>query len=326
MPTDCSPAEHAARVAEILRAGDRFLVAAHASPDGDAIGASAGLVWLLRGMGKKAVLYNASGVPDYLEWMSLPGRVYQHLGGLPFRPEMLLALDCGDAWRLGNELSEALPRYPSVNIDHHLGNPCFGSLYNWVDPGMAAAGQMTALVADAAGISLEGELAACVYVSIVSDTGSFTHGNTSADVLLLASRLLRGGLDAGALRASLDNQWTLPKTHFWGDMLRKVRLERGGQVGVCEISLADLAARSAVRSDAEGLVEQIRRIRGVRVALLAREEAPGRTKISLRSCGDDDVRSVAAQLGGGGHKNAAGATVDMPVPEAVETVLELVKL
>ncbi len=326
MPTDLSSAAHAANVINILCAKDCFLVAAHTSPDGDAIGSSAALVWLLERMGKKAVLYNASGVPEHLAWMPLPSCVYRRLGDLPFKPRLLVSLDCGDAWRLGNELSEAFQRYPSVNIDHHMGNPCFGSLYNWVDPDMAATGQMVALLADVAGVPLDGDLASCVYISIVSDTGSFTHGNTSADVLLLASRLLRGGLDAGALRARLDNQWTLPKMRFWGDMLRRVRLECDGQVGICETFLADLAARGAASPDTEGLAEQIRRLRGVRIALLAREDAPGRTKISLRSCGDDDVRAIAAQLGGGGHKNAAGASVDLPVGEAVEAVLKLVKL
>ncbi len=326
-PMDSSPAfVQAKRIMEAVCAADRILVAAHASPDGDAIGSSAGLVWLLRSLGKEAVLFNASGIPDYLKWMPIPGPVVRYLSEMPFKPNLVVSLDCGDAWRLGNELSEALPRYPSINIDHHPGNPAFGSVDNWIDPGMAATGQMVALLADAAGKPLAGELAACLYVSIVTDTGSFSHGNTSADVLLLASRLIRGGLDAACIRDALDNQWSLCKTRLWGQLMQRIRLECGGRVGLCEVSLAELTEAGASKSDLEGFVEQIRRIHGVRVALLAREDSAGRTKISLRSVGNDDVREIAALFGGGGHKNASGATMDMALHKAVEAVLEQLRL
>lgn len=310
------------QLVKLFARSDCILVAAHGNPDGDAIGATAALGWILRSMKRKAVLYNATGVPEHLAWMPFSSQVYTRLDALPFAPELVVALDCGDAWRLGNELAEILPRCPSVNIDHHLGNPEFGSLVNWVDPGMAATGQMIAAVADAAEVPLCGPLAECVYVSLVSDTGSFTHGNTDAAVFSLAARLLAGGLDAAAVRNRLDNQWTMAKAALWGRLLGKLRLECGGSVCVCEVSMSEITACSATKDDLEGFVEQMRRIRGVRIALLVREDYPGRCKISLRSTGDDDVRSVAAFFGGGGHKNASGATLEAKLPDAAHCVLD----
>ncbi len=314
------------RLAALFAEQNRILVAAHGNPDGDAVGATGALGWVLQAMGRDFALYNATGLPEHLSWMPLPAPVYTRLNALPFKPELIVALDCGDAWRLGPELAEFLPHCPSVNIDHHLGNPEFGSLINWVAPDMAAAGQMVAATADAAGVALAGPLAECIYVSLVSDTGSFTHANTDAAVFSLAARLLDNGLDAASVRNRLDNQWTLAKAALWGKLLGKLRLKCEGTVCVCEVSMREIAACGAVKDDLEGFVEQMRRIRGVRAALLVREDYPGRCKISLRSTGNDDVRQTAALFGGGGHKNAAGATLDATLSKATRLVLEALNL
>ncbi|HIU18405.1 MAG TPA: DHH family phosphoesterase, partial [Candidatus Avidesulfovibrio excrementigallinarum] len=254
MPTEASasgaPApqtvmEHAACVMEILRDYDQIVVSGHVNPDGDAIGSSSALVWLLRRMGKQAALINATGVPDYLNWMPLPGVAHRFVSQLPFKPNLLVSLDCGDVWCLGKELSGMLPQLPCVNVDHHQGNPRFGTLYNWIDPRMAATGQMVAALADAVGVPLDGELAACIYVALVTDTGSFTHGNTTAEVYRLAARLMDKGLDAAAIRNQLDNQWSMSKVRLWGRLLQQIRLERSGMVGVCTVALADLAEAGA---------------------------------------------------------------------------------
>ena len=317
------PIDPALRMAGHLRGNDRILVAAHGNPDGDAVGATAAVGWLLRALGKTFALYNATGIPDHLSWLPFPDPVRTRLDDLPFTPGLVVALDCGDAWRLGNELAEVLPRYASVNIDHHPGNPEFGSLDNWIAPQMAATGQMAAAIADAAGIPLTGPLAECVYVALVSDTGSFTHANTDAAVFALAARLMAEGLDAAAVRDRLDNQWSMAKARLWGVLLGKLRLECDDRICVCEVRQADLAACGAVKDDLEGFVEQMRKLKGVKVAFLAREDHPRRTKISLRSSAEQDVRTVAALFGGGGHKNAAGASLDEPPAETARRVLEI---
>ena len=261
------PAEE---MAAIIQQFDNIVIVAHGSPDGDAIGATGAMGSLVKALGKRFVLYNATGIPDYLEWVPLPGKLVTKPSAIPFKPG-LIVLDCGDAWRMGKELLAVFPEYPSVNIDHHLGNPMFASLGNWVDPGMAATGQMVAAVADAAGVPLTGELAQCVYLSLVSDTGSFTHGNTSAAVFTLAARLVANGLDAAAMREKLDNQWSMPKTKLWGKLMQTLSLECDGTVAVCPVTMEEIGSFGAVREDLEGFAEQMRRIKGVRVAVLIRQ-------------------------------------------------------
>lgn len=314
----------AVRIAELLRAHDHILVAAHAHPDGDALGATAAMGWLLRRMGKEAALYNATGAPEFLEWLPLPGPLHKELADLPFRPELLVVLDCGDAHRVGEALTPLLPQLPGINIDHHLGNPNFGTLYNWVEPGMAATGQMVAAVARAVGVPLTGALAESVYLALVTDTGGFAFGNTSADVFRLAAELADGGLDVAAVRERLDNQWTLPRMRLWSRLLQNFTVCREGSVALAVVARAELEACGAQKDDMEGFVEHLRRLRGVRVAGLVREDAPGRCKLSLRSSGTTDVRAMAAVFGGGGHRNAAGATLPLPLAEAREAVLAAV--
>ncbi len=319
------PELDAGGIAEVLRAHDAIVVAAHGNADGDAIGSTCAMGFLLKALGKRYALYNATGVPAFLEWLTLPGPLYTRLAQLPFRPELVVALDCGDLWRTGHELSENFRQYASLNIDHHLGNDNFGSLGNYVKPQAAATGQLVAEVAEAAGVPLTGGLAAGVYVSLVADTGSFSFGNTTPEVLELTARMMRLGLDVAALRASFDSQWTLSKARLWGRLLyQRVRLEDQGRVAVCEVGPEDFAQTGSVKSDLEGFAEQLRAFAGVRVGVLLREDYPGKLKLSLRSRGSDDVRQVAVAFGGGGHTNAAGANVDLPRAEALAKVLEMI--
>lgn len=317
-------------LAELLRQHDRILVAAHANPDGDAVGACVALGWALRELDKNVLLYNATGFPDYLNWLRLPSPLFTSLERLPSPPDLVVGLDCGDADRLGPDLRALLDVVPSVNIDHHPGNPGYGSLYNWVDPAMSATGEMVGLLAEALGAPLTGVLAEAVYVALVSDTGSFAYGNTTPGALRMAARLMESGLDLPAVRARLDNTWTEPRLRLWGRLMQQARLLEDGRLAVALVGRALLDEVGAAREDIEGFVEQLRRVRGVRVALVLRETEPdadGRpgARASLRSSGGDDVRAVAVQFGGGGHKNAAGATLPLEPERALAVMLPYIR-
>lgn len=319
-----SSSEHASRIADVLRVHDHILVAAHAHPDGDALGSTSAMGWLLRRLGKTMALYNGTGAPDFLEWLQLPGPLYTDVANLPFQPELLVVLDCGDAHRVGEMLSPWLSRLPVINIDHHLGNPVFGTLYNWVDPAMAATGQMVAAVARALNMPLSGSMAEALYLALVTDTGGFAFGNTTAEVFRLAAELAESGLDVAGVRERLENQWTLARMRLWSSLLRKFTLHRDGSVALVAVAREDLEACGARKDDMEGFVEHLRRLRGVLVAGLVREADPGRCKLSLRSSGATDVRAMAAVFGGGGHRNAAGATLTLPLDAAADAVLAVV--
>lgn len=315
----------AEEIASLIQRYDHIVVTSHINPDGDAIGACGVTSYILKELGKRFIIYNATGIPYHLEWVPLPTKVITKLTELPFKPELFIILDCGDIWRLGRELSSCLSEYQSINIDHHIGNPNFGTLANWVEPKAAATGQLVSAIAEIVGIPLTGELAQCLYLSIVTDTGSFAYSNTSPGVLRLAAKLIEQGLDPSPIREQLDNQWPFVKFQLWGKLMQKVQLECDGEIAISTVTLKTITNVGATKEDLEGFTEQIRKIKGVRVAVLIREDPGGNCKVSLRSSGTDNVQAVAIQFGGGGHFNAAGATVPQPMEITAKQLIEAIQ-
>lgn len=299
----------AERMAQAFRDLDQVIVAAHVNPDGDAAGAVAAAGHVLRSMGKEFMIYAQPGLPGYLDFFPMPGVVHTTLEHPPFKPRCAVLLDCGEPDRLGRELAARLPELVTVNIDHHLGGDGMGNAANWVEPTAAATAQLMAYVALAADLPLSGELATAIALGIITDTGGFCHGNTSADVLYLTAHMVEHGCDIALLRERLENTWSRGRLTLWGQLLQRARLERAGSVCFCPVFLEDLRKCSALKEDLEGFVEQLRRLRGVHVAAVLREDSPSSCKFSLRSYGSIDVRAAAARLGGGGHRNAAGGTL-----------------
>ncbi|MEW5772235.1 MAG: bifunctional oligoribonuclease/PAP phosphatase NrnA [Thermodesulfobacteriota bacterium] len=303
-------------IADLLRREDGFLLASHATPDGDALGSLVAMGHLLAALGKRFALYNQSGVPEGYDWLPLPGPVLTRVPEDDFA--WTVVLDCGAAHRVGEDLEPRLRPERTINIDHHLGNPGFGAV-NWVDTSMSAVGEMVALLAHDLGVPLSGPLGEAVYLAVVTDTGSFTFGNTQPRVLSLAAEILSLGLDVADFNHKLLNNWSPGRLALWSRVLDRAHYTHDGKVGLVRISRSDLDATGTTALDTDNLVNMVRRVRGVQVAVSLREDEPRRIKFSLRSSGDVNVQAMAATLGGGGHKNASGGTVeaDLDTAEAV---------
>lgn len=307
-----------------LRKHRRVLIAAHTNPDPDAMGSCLALAWALRSTGVDALVFNEDGLPERLRFLTLPGPVLSSLESLPCEPDLVACLDCGDRARLGEVIQPLLDRVPSVNIDHHLANPLFGTEANWVEPSMSATGEMIAMVAKALRAPLNGALAEALYVAISADTGNFSYDNTTAGALRLVAEMAEEGLNIARLRECMENNWSETRLRLWGRLMRDALILEEGRLAAALITLDTLRECNATRDDTEGFVEQLRRLSGVRVALVLREEEKNgkvQTKASLRSSGKDNVRDVAAQFGGGGHRNAAGATLPLEAEKAL-TVMQ----
>jgi phosphoesterase RecJ-like protein len=195
-----------------------------------------------------------------------------------------------------------------INIDHHLGNPNFGQL-NWVDDTYPAVAAMMADLADALDVPLTGPLAEAVYLGIATDTGFFTYGNTDPRVMELAARLIRLGLQPGEINGKIRNQWTVRRFRLWGKSFASTELHFGGKLALTSVTREMMERTGTTSADTEEIVNFLRRLRGTRAAALLREEPDGSFKFSLRSTGADNVQSVAALFGGGGHRNASGGTI-----------------
>lgn len=310
----------ALRMAGALRDGDRFVVSGHVNPDGDALGSVAALGHILRFLGKEYALYSATGKDACLDFLPLPGLLRTTVGTLPFRPSVAIIADCGEAGRVGGDLEGLLGDLPVINIDHHLGDP-MPAVARWIEPSAAATAQLVAYVGFALGVPPVGDFAQAIMLGLVTDTGGFLHGNTSAEVLRLTALLVENGCDLHGLREHLENSWSMERLRLWVRALDGIRCARSGGIALCTVTLEDLRRCGARREDCQGIVDQMRRLKGVRMAAFLREDAPDAFKLSMRSRGAANVREVAACFGGGGHRNAAGGLLRMGRKDAEEAVL-----
>jgi bifunctional oligoribonuclease and PAP phosphatase NrnA len=304
---------------QAIKAGSRFLVTSHASPDGDAIGAMAAMGHLLAALGKETLLYNISGLPAHFSWVQLPSPILTELPTDGF--DWIIALDCGDERRGGKILQDAMSTHPTMVIDHHIGNPKWGA-HNWVEMDRSSTAEMVGIMALEAGFELDGPLGEAVYLGMVTDTGNFAFDNTSPRCMELAARIIRQGLDTAKINELIQNQWSLARFKLWAEILGSLTLYFGGQLGVIRITSDQLSRLGATSADCEGLTNFVLRIKGCRMAQSLREDEAGELKLSLRSVSDVNIQPVAAAFGGGGHRCAAGAYISGSFDEVEPRLIE----
>lgn len=312
--------ENIRKVSQIIRENDNFLVTSHANPDGDAIGSMSAMGHMLRSMGKKFSLFNESRLPEKYDWVNLPAPIQNRYE--PGKHSWIIVLDCGDFERTGKELPSKASE-PVINIDHHRGNPAFGQI-NWVDVSSSSVGEMVADLAEHLGHEPDTAMAEGIYLALVSDTGFFTFGNTSPKVLELSARLIRRGINPGRINADILNQWTIARLHLHGIAMQQARFFLDQRVGLVAVSRAMLNETGATPDDCEGLVNIVRNVKNVEVAISMREDKSGRIKFSLRSNDDVNVQLMAAELNGGGHKNASGGIIESSLEKAQDKLLGVV--
>lgn len=314
-----------------LEGKKRVLVAAHVNPDGDAIGAASALAHVCMALGADCRLLFVTGLPDFLLWLPLPCpwvRSVEELWG--WTPDLVAAVDCGDAHRTGDledfflsgrALAPGWEGVETLNIDHHMGNPLFAR-HNWTDQTRSATGEMVGALAEHFGLRLEGNLGLAVYLALVSDTGNFSYSNTTVESFAMASRIVQNGLNVGEFSAQWENNWSLGRMHLWGRLLEEVSVYADGAIA-CSVAPMDYLEEMGLRRyDLDGFASWLRKLKGVRVGVFIREDRPNFCKVSLRSTGGDvDVQAVAARFGGGGHAAAAGAEVEMPVQELAKVLI-----
>lgn len=301
--------------------GTRFLLTSHARPDGDAIGSELALAYALRHLGKSVRVVNHDPPPEPL--LALPGVAeIERADRVEGDYDAAFVLECGDVTRPG---LAGLERYRLINIDHHAGNGFYGAV-NWFDPEFAACGEMVMAVIDALGVPLSLEMATHVYVAILTDTGSFRHSAISARTFEICRRTAEAGVDPAAIARQVYDTGSLGKLKLTGALLAGMALEAGGRLAVMHLDDAEMRATGATYDDTDGLINLPLGARQVEaVAMLKTVDGPGEIRVSLRSKGGVDVRAVAEQFGGGGHRNAAGCTLrGMTLDEARARIVALV--
>jgi bifunctional oligoribonuclease and PAP phosphatase NrnA len=303
-----------AEILEVLRQGERFLVCSHSRPDGDAVGSMLAVGMLLEQMGKRADMVAADRIPSI--YRQLPGadriRNAMRVHG-PYDAVVLLECDGLERTRL-----RGLEPFFQVNIDHHATGKRFAHV-NWIDRNAASVGELVYRLVKAAGATVTPDMATCIYTTVLTDTGGFCYGATRASTFALAQELAQAGADPVRIAQDVYFSTATSKLLLLGAALSN--LNREGRLAWLSVSHQDMVRTCAAEEDCEGIVNYAICISGVEAAVFLRELPERRIRLSLRSKGKVNVSAIAARLGGGGHQNAAGVTLEGPVSRALEEIL-----
>jgi len=297
----------------------RALMLGHAHPDADVLGTLLALGLTMEARGWQVTYGGPHAAPAALDF--LPGvERYGVLSGIEGAFDVAVLTDCPDPHRTEGLLALASPASRSVvNIDHHPDNRRYGHV-NWIDPAAAATGELVYELLVALGWTISPAAATNLFTAIHTDTGSFRYSNVTAETFRIAAALVAAGADPAAVATALYERRGRESLRRLGDVLSRVQVSDDGRVAWLALS-AGQVPESFV--EAEDLVTYPRSIGSVRAACLFRER-DGRVKVSLRGKGDVDVSRIAAQFGGGGHRNAAGCTVEGSLEGVAKTVLAAV--
>lgn len=312
-------------IGQAIAAHDSFVILSHVRPDGDAIGSQIALGMALEAAGKKVRLINEDGLPDNLAFLPCSGRI-ETPPAEPLDVEVAIALDTATKPRLGDGALHAASKAKLwINIDHHKSNPGYGDL-NHIDSTSPATGQILYQLITALGLPLTAATRDAIYVAVSTDTGSFQYPSTTSATYRMAADLIDAGLDVGGINSLTYDNHPFRRVELMRALLNTLELEGGGRVAHWELTMATRSELGLKPEDSEGLIDIIRGIEGVLVAIFFEELPDGKVRVSMRSKDARvDVCHVCMEFGGGGHALAAGIRMTGPLSAARGRVLEAVR-
>jgi phosphoesterase RecJ-like protein len=307
-------------VTDLIEKHQSFAITSHIRPDGDGLGSSLALNWILRSLHKDSEVIIRDPVP--LAYRNLPGaEEVQVVPDLERHYDAAFVIECSDVTRPG------LPRLKDqfvVNIDHHTTTELFGQL-NWIDSTAAAVGEMIYNLAKAMGVKITPELASCIYAALLTDTGSFHFSNTTERTFKIASELVRFGAQPAKLSQAIFYQYPYAKIKLTGAVLSTLQCDETGKIAWIQMTHEAMEESGATEEDTDGIITYPLTIGEVEAAAFFRELSNSTYRVSLRSKNRVNVAQVAEQFGGGGHKNAAGFTLAANYDELSRDVLTRLK-
>jgi phosphoesterase RecJ-like protein len=309
-------------IGHVLREHQQFVVLGHVRPDGDALGSQLAVGLSLQQLGKNVRIWNEEGMLEKYsflpraELLTKPPATAEHV-------DVAIALDTAIQNRLGTTLAAVESAKVWINIDHHVTNPGYGDLVI-IDPSSPATGEIIFRLIKSQGLPFDHAIAENLFAAISTDTGSFQYPKTSARTFEIAAELVReGDLDVGKISQQLYESYPRRRLELLRELLRTMRFSECGRIATFGLSLKTAAELGVIPEDNEGLIDHLRAVQGVIVAVFFEELSDGKVRVSMRSKNEHvDVCAICQKFGGGGHTLAAGARVRGTLAEVEEKVVE----
>jgi phosphoesterase RecJ-like protein len=306
------------RVLQEIRGRRHFVVTSHARPDGDAIGSALACGQILRRMGKQADVVMHDGVPRIYQSLPFADRVIQADFAPPSDAAIVLECDSIKRTLLGGLEDRFL-----ISIDHHVSARNFAHV-NWIDSSAMATAELVYRMARLAGVPIDPDIATCLYTALMTDTGSFMFEGVNEHTFALARELVLAGADPARCARHIYFGHSTAKLRLLGAALSN--LHREGPLAWIWVTQEQMERFGAREEDCEGLVNYALSIGDAQVAIFFRELPDRRWRVSLRSKGEVNVSTVAEHFGGGGHKCASGCSLEGPLSDAVDQVIERLRV
>ena len=312
------------KTANLLIESNKFALASHLNPDGDALGSLLALTHLLRNMGKEVVPISTDGVPAIYKWM--PGSEWI-VTGTPLRDfDLAIVVDAGAIERIGSSQLETIHSAKSlVDIDHHVADTVFGDVRILDSSSASTAEIILRLIRTLNNLTgkdwMTPEIADCLMTGIITDTGSFKYPNASPATFRAAAYLQSHGAKPAPINELVYENRSLASLKLQAKALNSLQVSEDGKVAWTSVSAKEMEECGASDADTEGIVGLVRAIDTVQVAIFFREIAGKKIRISLRAREGSDVNKIANVFGGGGHRLAAGCSIEPPLEPAIQTVV-----
>jgi len=305
------------QIVEAIRQRQRFVLSSHARPDGDSIGSQLAMAYALRGLGKDALVVNKDPAPGPLQ--QFPGVADIIIADTVENAfDAAIIMECGDLGRTG---VAGLDRSFVINIDHHPGNTGYGRL-NWFDASAAACGEMVFDLIGALGVPLSVDIATHVYLAILTDTGSFHYSNITPRTFEISQRCLEAGVDPVLVARNVYDSNNMGRLKLFGAVLSAMQLDVTGRIAVVYLDHKMAREAGGTYEDTEGLINLPLTVKEIQAVVFFKQSEGDEYRVSMRSKGNIDIGAVAKQFGGGGHKNAAGCTVEGGIDMLQRTFIE----
>ncbi|MEI6209694.1 MAG: bifunctional oligoribonuclease/PAP phosphatase NrnA [Desulfuromonadales bacterium] len=310
------------KIVDTIRNNSSFLLTTHEGPDGDAVGSSLALASFLRRTGKDVFVHYRDPVPDLYAFLPGAGTVQPHIPDRKF--DVAFVLDIGEFRRAGSEFCAFRQIGTTINLDHHLTCESFGT-HNLIDSQAAATGVLVYRIASQYGYRFDYDTALCLYIAIITDTGSFRYSNANREAFAIAGEMIECGINAWDVAERLYENQPQKRLELLALCLATLETIKGGVAASVTVTLDMYSATGADAELTDGFVNYPRSVRGVEVAIFFRQMEEKKFKIGFRSKGKVNVAVFAAAMGGGGHHNAAGCTVEGTLDEVKSAVYSIVE-
>ncbi len=314
-------------IAAYIDRADRVLILTHINPDGDAIGSLLSVWHALRAIGKQALPLASSPLPGYAKWLAGAEQIQVYEPGMVFPDvDLVVMVDTATLMRIGriyDEHAQTIINLPIVIVDHHITNDAAGTV-NLITPDAASTCELLYDLFHSMGIAITPAMATCLLMGVTTDTQSFQTSATTAESLRVAADLLELGADQN--RIVHEVYYALPASSAELIAQALIEMRRDGPIAWTRVTLAMMRAAGADDEAVDEVVRMMQRIAGVQALVVFKERQGGTTKISLRSNQPINVANLAMRWGGGGHAQAAGATLLMSPEQAEHEVLPQLRL